>query len=385
MAHGLLETYRDRCGDGRLSPDGLQLGLAERLQALQDDLAAARPPRAGILARLGLGLGRGGNGRHAHAPRGLYIHGPPGRGKSMLMDLFFETVKVERKRRVHIYAFMQEVHRQLHRWRIQGGGRHQSDPLPRIARKIAARSWLLCFDEFQIEAVADAMILRRLFESLLDCGVVVVVTTNTAPDDLYRDGLQRERFLPFIDLLKERLEVAELDGPTDYRSRRLADTGVYHSPLGDDAETALEDAFLALSGGAPGAGETMQVNGRRLAVPRQANGVAQFSFAELCGRPLGPADYLRIACRYQTLIVSAIPRMGPDRRDEAKRFATLVESLYEQRAKLICAAAAAPEGLYPDGDGAEIFRRVVSRLQEMQSAEYLSAPHLPATAAILTD
>lgn len=378
MTKDILKTYLAHCDGGRLTPDSLQRTLAERLREMQGELAGYRPQRAGWLARLG--IGRGTKTGVENTPRGLYIHGPPGRGKSMLMDLFFETVPLQHKRRVHIHAFMQEVHKQLHRWRIRGGGRHESEPLPRLARKIASRTWLLCFDEFQIEAVADAMIMHRLFESMMECGVVLIATSNTAPDDLYKDGLQRERFLPFIELLKDRLGIIEIDGPVDYRCRRLTAAGVYHSPLGRHAETALEDTFRVLSGGLSGTSDTLQINGRRLTVPRQANGVARFSFAELCGHPLGPADYLRIACVYQTLILSDIPVMGPDMRDEAKRFATLVESLYEQRAKLVCAAAATPEGLYPGGDESDIFGRVVSRLQEMQSREYLTAPHRPSTA-----
>lgn len=383
MTLDVLNNYLARCEAGRLSSDPLQRRLAERLRDLQAELAGYRPRRAGVLARLG--LGRTKNRGQADMPRGLYIHGPPGRGKSMLMDLFFETAPVQRKRRVHIHSFMQEVHAQLHRWRLHGGGRHETEPLPRLARRIADNSWILCFDEFQIESVADAMIMRRLFESMMDCGVILIATSNTAPDELYKDGLQRERFLPFIDLLQERLTVVELDGPTDYRCRRLIAAGVYHSPLGREAEAALEDTFQVLAGGAEASPDTLLINGRRLAVPHQANGVARFSFAELCGHPLGPADFLRIACCYQTLILSDIPAMGPDRRDEAKRFAILVESLYEQRAKLVCTAEVAPERLYPNGDGADIFRRVVSRLQEMQSEEYLAAPHRPATASAIAE
>ncbi len=381
MTSNIQQAYLDRCEAGRLTADPLQQMLAGRLQDLQHDLAGYRPRSGGWLARLG--IRRAACDRPQDMPRGLYIYGPPGRGKSMLMDLFFETAPVQKKRRVHIHAFMQEVHNQLHHWRSQGGGRQEMEPLPRLARKIASRTSLLCFDEFQIEAIADAMIMRRLFETMVDCGIVLVTTSNTAPDDLYKDGLQRERFLPFIDLLKERLDIIEIAGPTDYRCSRLTASGVYHSPLGADAEAALDDIFRVLAGGAPGRPEFLLVNGRRLAVPHQANGVARFSFTELCGQPLGPGDYLRIACCYQTLILSDVPHMGPDMRDEAKRFGTLVESLYEQRAKLVCAAAVAPERLYPEGDGSDLFDRVVSRLREMQSGEYLAAPHRPSTASAI--
>jgi len=377
MTSRLIEAYEARHDGGALQHDAAQRAVAHRLDALCEALAAdSRPPRGSLFARLG--LGRGAPAAQT-GPRGLYIHGPPGRGKSMLMDLFFEAAPEKAKRRVHVHAFMQGVHEQLHRWRTEDGGRQLEDPLRRLARAIAEDVRLLCFDEFQVEAIADAMILRRLFEALFDSGVVVVATSNTAPDDLYRDGLQRERFLPFIELLKERLDIVVLDGETDYRRDRLKAVGVYHTPLGSAADAALEDVFAALTGGAAGTPENVAVYGRELVVPRQAQGVAWFSFDDLCGQALGPADYLRLACRYQTIILAGIPRLSPDDRNAAKRFAILVESLYEQRVKLVCSAAVPPEEIYRAGDGADIFRRVVSRLEEMQSEDYIAAPHRPAS------
>ena len=376
MTSRLIEAYEAGHSGGALRRDAAQRAVAQRLDSLCRALADSRPARGSLLARLGFG-------RAAPAaqtgPRGLYIHGPPGRGKSMLMDLFFEAVPVEAKRRIHVHAFMQGVHEQLHRWRTEDSGRQLDDPLRRLGRAIAEDVRLLCFDEFQVEAIADAMILRRLFEALFDNGVVVVATSNTAPDDLYRDGLQRERFLPFIDLLKERVDIVVLNGETDYRRDRLKAVGVYHTPLGPSADSALGEVFAALTGGAAGTPDTASVYGRVLTVPRQAHGVAWFGFLDLCGQPLGPADYLQLACRYQTIILAGIPRLSPDERDAAKRFAVLVECLYEQRVKLVCSAAVPPEDIYTAGDGAETFRRVVSRLEEMQSEDYIAAPHRPAS------
>jgi cell division protein ZapE len=375
MTSRLLDAYEARHRRGALRPDAAQRIVAQRLQALCLSLAEVRPARMSLLARLGLGRAPSAAG----GARGLYIHGPPGRGKSMLMDLFFDAAPVAAKRRVHVHAFMQEVHEQLHRWRIGGDDQRLGDPLRRLGQAISAEVRLLCFDEFQVEAIADAMILGRLFESLFDSGVVVVATSNSAPDELYRDGLQRERFLPFIELLKQRLDIVELDGATDYRRDRLKAVGVYHTPLGSSAESALEEVFAALTGSAPGTPETLSVYGRSLVVPRQAQGVACFAFPDLCGEALGPADYLRLACQYQTIILAGIPRLSPDERDIAKRFAILVETLYEQRVKLVCSAAVPPEQIYASGTGTESFRRVVSRLEEMQSEDYIAAPHRPAS------
>ena len=371
-----VHAYRRRVSAGDIRADDGQRRVVAALQALHATLG--RRPAPGPAARWLSRLVRKAP-RMADVPRGLYIHGPPGRGKSMLMDLFYETAPVARRRRVHVHPFMQEIHARLHEWRTEGGGQLQ-DPLARLAREIAAASPLLCFDEFQVEAVADAMIVRRLFEAMLDLGVTVVATSNTAPDDLYAGGLQRARFLPFIALIKQRMDVIELGGETDYRRDRLKSVGVYHAPLDAAAAAALDAAFERLTDGAPGEAASITVQGRTIPVSRQARGVARFGFADLCEQPLGPADYWAIACRFQTVILSGIPTLPPIDRNAAKRFATLIETLYEQRTKLVCSAAARPDALYPAGDGAATFRRVASRLEEMQSEAYLSAPHRPATA-----
>jgi len=373
---GPSDALAQRVAKGEMQQDEAQAYVARRLQSLHDELTARRPAGYRLRDRLKSMLGR----EPPPPPRGLYIHGPPGRGKSMLMDLFFDTSQVRRRRRVHVHPFMQEVHAQLHQWRTEGGGKQEEEPLPRLARKIAQDTRLLCFDEFQVEAIADAMIVGRLFGALFDEGVVVVATSNTAPDDLYKDGLQRARFLPFIDILKQNVDILELSTETDYRRDRLKAVGVYHAPNDAHAREALADAFNRLTDGArPEAGEIV-VQGRTIPVPEQARGVACFGFSELCENPLGSADYWAIACRFQTVIVSGIPEMKAEHRDAAKRFAVMIETFYEQKTKLVCSAAVPPDALYRDGDGSELFTRVASRLEEMQSEDYLAAPHRPANA-----
>jgi cell division protein ZapE len=286
----------------------------------------------------------------------------------MLMDLFFRSVPSLRKRRVHFHAFMLEVHDRIERERRTQAHR----PIAKVAHDLAAEAALLCFDEFQVEDIADAMILERLFRALFDAGVVVVATSNRAPDELYEHGLQRERFLPFIALLKQKLFVLELDSGRDYRLVRLHGKPVYHHPLGDAAHDALENAFAELTDGASGADATLTVKGRPLVIPRVARGVAWFSFADLCANPLGTADYLAIAGRFAAVIVEGIPRLSPQERNEARRFNILIDTLYEARTLLIASAEVPPEKIYPAGDGTFEFRRTVSRLIEMQSEEYIA-------------
>jgi cell division protein ZapE len=292
----------------------------------------------------------------------------------MLMDLFFAAAPLERKRRVHFHAFMLEVHDGLHRQRQEPAA--EGDVLAPLADRIVAESALLCFDEFQVGNIADAMLLGRLFAALFDLGVVVVATSNVAPDGLYAGGLQRDRFLPFIDLLKERLDILELDGVIDHRRNRIKGMTVYHQPLGPAAESALADAFARLTDDVAGMPTTLAIQGRTLAVPKAAKGVACFRFDDLCERPLGAADYIAIATHFHTVIVDGVPRMSPQQRNEARRFMTLIDALYEHKTNLICAAADAPDRLYASGHGAEEFRRTASRLLEMQSVDYLGRPHL---------
>ena len=356
-AAGLLS--RDR----GLTLDAGQQRALQRLQALHEVLNGYDPTRYDAGWRSWFGISRKPN-----PPRGLYIWGSVGRGKSMLMDLFFATAPVAHKRRVHFHAFMLEVQDRLHHQRQTAKG----DPIPPVATAIAQEVHLLCFDEFQVTNIADAMILARLFEGFFDNGIIVVATSNRPPDDLYRDGLQRERVIPFIELLKDRLEVLELSGDRDYRLARLAGRPVFFSPLGDRSDSALDALWAELTDGATGEAARIALKKRFLPVPRQARGVARFEFEELCARPVGAADYLALARAYHTLIIDDVPVLGPARYNEAKRFNTLVDELYEAKTRLIMSMAAPPAQLYEVGEGSWEFMRTVSRLNEMQSETYLS-------------
>lgn len=385
MTSGPLPAYRAKLAAGEIKPDSAQELAAEKLQSLHMALAGYRPSsgETGWLARFGF-RSKGENPAFAWSPpdavgaepkQGLYIFGDVGRGKSMLMDLFFQTATIPGKRRVHFHEFMRDIHADIHRWR-KSEHRKEADPIPKLARSIAAEAWLLCLDELQVTDIADAMIVGRLFQALMDDGVVVVITSNRAPSDLYKDGLQRDRFLPFIDLIERRLDILQLDARHDYRLGRKRGLKVYHSPPGAGADRALDDAFARLTEGAAARPDSLTVHGRTIPVPLAAAGVARFAFSDLCGRPLGASDYLELASLYHTLILSGIPILGRENKDEARRFVTLVDALYEHKVTLICSAAALPEELYPAGIGAFEFQRTVSRLMEMQAEDYIQREHL---------
>lgn len=374
---GPLSRYAELVAAGALAEDPAQRNAAARLQSLSEALVARQRRRFVIF------------GDRTSAPRGVYLWGDVGRGKSLLMDIFFNNTDVERKRRVHFHEFMTETHERIAAWRsadertkrrrIGADPKAPDDPIPPVASDIAAEATLLCFDEFQVSDIADAMLLGRLFGALLAKGVVVVATSNRHPDDLYKDGLNRQLFLPFIELLKSNLDVYHLDAREDYRLGRLAGAPVYHAPLGPDADAALDRAWTAMIAGAREAPESILVKGRTVAIPRAARGLARFSFSDLCDAPLGAADYLAIARRYGTIFIDHIPRLTPAQRNEAKRFVTLVDSLYETRTKLLCSADAAPHDLYAEGHGAFEFARAASRLVEMQTVHYLAAEHAAAS------
>ncbi len=380
MTDGPLSVYRARVRAGGIAPDLAQELAVEKLQSLCNAVRGYRPTTGatGWLSRFGKGKPvtkslldwTPGDAVDMAPKQGLYIFGEVGRGKSMLMDLFFENTAVPGKRRVHFHEFMRDIHSSLHAWRQSGSV--GDDPIPGLAKNLAANAWLLCLDELQITDIGDAMIVGRVFQHLMDQGVVVILTSNRPPDDLYKDGLQRDRFLPFIALLKTRLDLLELTAERDYRLGRKRGLQVYYTPLGGEAEACLDSAFARLTEGADPRSETLTVHGRKLCVPITAAGVARFRFADLCGTALGPSDYLELAARYHTLILSQIPTLTPEKRDEARRFVTLIDALYERRVTLICSAEAPPQTLYPQGIGAFEFQRTVSRLMEMQAQDYVS-------------
>ena len=370
--------YRARLAEGEIAPDAAQAAAVERLQSLWQSLrgydpapleAAAKP--SGLLGRL---FGRSAASPRAELPQGLYLVGEVGRGKSMLMDLFFETAEVPRKQRLHFHAFMQQAHRRIHGWKQVHGD--SADPIPPLADSIAADAALLCFDEFQVHDIADAMILGRLFEALFARGTVIVATSNTAPDDLFKGQPGRDAFLPFIALINRHVEVWPLVAARDYRRERIRSLPTWHVPADGRAEAALDAAFAALTGQEKGAPMGLPLLGRVIEVPEAARGVARFDFNQLCGKPLGPADYLAIAQAFHSLVVDGIPRLGPENFDKARRFITCIDTLYEHRCKLVASAASTPDQLYERGTNAAMFERTASRLSEMQSQEYRALAHL---------
>ena len=372
---GPLPAYRAMAAAGVLTPDPSQLLAAERLQDLWVKLSGYDPPAHaangnGLLSRL---LRRKPvDEAPSGAPSGLYLVGEVGRGKSMLMDLFFAAARVRRKKRIHFHRFMQDAHARIHAFKRADPG--IEDPIPPLADSIATEAALLCFDEFQVNDIADAMILGRLFQSLFERGVIVVATSNTRPDELFKGRPGRDAFLPFIALLKRHLDVLELDAGRDFRRDRLRGMPTWYVPADARATRALDRAFVEMTGHAEPRPETRVVTGRRLVVPAAAEGVARFDFAALCGAALGPGDYLALATHFHTLILDRIPVLSPDSYDEARRFIILIDALYDHRVKLVASADASPDRLYRDGEG--MFERTASRLEEMQSQQWLALPHL---------
>lgn len=378
---GPLPAYRAMLVAGTLHADPAQGRAAEVLQDLwrrtrSYDPHPEQPEQGGFFARFLRRKPVAPEEAPAGAPMGLYLVGEVGRGKSMLMDLFFATAEVPRKQRIHFHEFMQHrVHARIHAWKRQHGD--TADPIPPLADSIAAEAALLCFDEFQVHDIADAMILGRLFQALFARGTVVVATSNTTPDDLFKGRPGRDAFLPFIGLIKRRLEVLVLDSARDYRRARIVEMPTWHMPLGGRADAAMDQAFRELTGQDHGRPTRLTLLGRAIEVPQAADGVARCDFEDLCGKPLGPADYLAVATHFHTLLLDGIPRLGTENFDRAKRFITLVDALYEHRVKLVASAAASPDNIYERGENAAMFARTASRLHEMQSRDWRAREHLP--------
>ena len=357
MRQTLTQIYEARVADGRLRPDPAQHAVLPILEELRQWLEDNPVRKTGLFAGL--------FAKPVPPPKGLYLWGGVGRGKSMVMDLFVEHLALPAKRRVHFHAFMQEIHRGMHEARKRG----VDDALKPVADAVARDVRLLAFDEIQITDITDAMVVGRLFQLLMDQGVVIVTTSNRVPEDLYKNGLNRALFLPFIAYIRDRFIVHELESPNDYRQHRLQGAQVYFHPAGRSG-AAIDAIWRDLSGGTPGEVLRLPVNGRTVELPHFANGVARASFWDLCAKPLGPGDYLAIAEAVRVLILEDIPQLSASNYNEAKRFVTLIDALYEAKVKLICSAADVPERLYAEGTGAFEFERTASRLREMQDAAW---------------
>ncbi len=374
MASSSTARYAAGVAAGRVERDAAQAALVDRLSRLEARIAEHR------LARKSSSLGWlfGNRERNEARIKGLYIRGDVGRGKTMLMDFFFEASPVARKRRAHFHEFMLDVHERVHAYRqkMKLGEHAGADPIRLAAAQLAHEAWLLCFDKFHVTDIADAMILGRLFAELFERGIVVVATSNVPPGDLYKDGLNRTLFVPFIDMLEQHMDVVQLDARTDFRLEKLAGMPVWHAP----ADAALDDVWRRLAGGNDRTVQELPLRGRSVRVPRAAMGVARFTFRDLCEEPLAAADYLRIAHEYHTIILDRVPVMSFDRRNAAKRFIILVDTLYDMNVKLVTSAEAEPDALYYADEGfeAQEFKRTASRLIEMRSQAYLARPHGPA-------
>ncbi len=372
MASALQAAYDERIRQGEIRSDPIQAAAVAELVRLEADLDDEES-EGGLLAIF--------RQRQLARPRGVYLVGPVGRGKSMLMDLFYETVSAGRKRRTHFHVFMGEIHRLIDAWRkgdraarkARFGQHKGDDPIPPVADVVANEARLICFDEFQVTDIADAMILGRLFEALFARGVVLVATSNRLPDELYRNGLNRQLFLPFIDLLKSKVQVVTLAGPHDYRLDRLRAAGAWFSPIDPDNQRQAAALWRDMLGPEDQEiGETVEVLGRKVHFPHAVGGLLRASFASLCSVALGPNDYVAIAERFHTVFIEGVPKLTPNRREEARRFVILIDALYEARTHLIMLAEAEPAKLYPEGDGAFEFERTASRLEEMRSADWLA-------------
>ena len=361
---GLLEKYRSYVSDGTLDSDPAQALLVEKLEILANRLTSYRPPeRTDFLSYF--------TRKRGEIPKGLYIFGKVGRGKTFAMDMFFEAVPMKRKRRAHFHEFMLDIHKRIAHARKSSKG----DPISAVAKSIASEASLICFDELHVNDITDAMVLSRLFKKLLNRGTIVVATSNAHPDELYKDGLNRQLFLPFIDLIQDHLELFELNAQHDYRLEKLAHQKIYFTPANNNSSASMDAIWLNLTGSNTGTMRSHELNGRILHVPKVAMGAARFNFGDLCEQPLGVEDYLTLAHAYHTMFIDGIPILNPERRNEARRFINLIDTLYDNRVKLVVTADAEPENLYPTGHGADHFERTASRLIEMRSEEYLASPH----------
>ncbi len=354
----LLEKYRSLLADRVIAADPAQSAIAASLEDLARNLRKWRR-RTGVAALL-----RG----TQPPPRGLYIFGPVGRGKTMLMDLFFRSTTFRPKRRMHFHEFMAEVHDRIGEARKKTPG----DPIPHVARSLAAKSALLCFDEMHVTDIADAMILGRLFKALFENQVVVVATSNVHPSELYKNGLNRQLFLPFIALIEEHMQVKELLAAKDFRLDKLAGKPLYFTPADARAKSEMDALWTQLTGSHPGAPVDLDIKGRKVRIPLASMGIARFSFPELCEVPLGSLDYLHIAHAFHTVMIDHVPVLRPEQRDVARRFVNLIDTLYDARVSLVASAEAEPAGLYPAGDVHFLFERTASRLTEMRSESYLA-------------
>ncbi len=370
MSGRVRERYAQMVAAGEIEPDPAQQRVADRLDGLASELEAWTPSGKGLFSRFKKSTAPG--------PRGLYIFGSVGRGKTMLMDLFYESVQFQPKRRSHFHQFMAEVHERI----AEARKSHEGDPIPRVAAEMVGEPGLLCFDELHVTDIADAMILGRFFKVVFERKAVVVATSNALPEDLYRNGLNRQLFLPFIDLIEDNMDVAELASAKDFRLDKMAGQPLYFTPADAAARSAMDQYWLRLTGNSVAKPGILEVKGRRLVLPAAAAGVARFSFADLCERPLGPIDYLAIAHAFHTVLIDDIPVMGRDRRDHARRFINLIDTFYDNGVCIVVSADAQPDHLYVAGDSADLFTRTASRLIEMRSEEYVASRTDRATLAL---